>query len=102
MFSDMASGPYPIFPTAASSSIIRNLAMSLLLHNVSPEVIGQLNMYRTSGRNAVLCVCTCTRKFQKEGNKHSDADNCILTLTYTCHVGSRWYTQDFQVVTADI
>jgi hypothetical protein len=98
----MTSGPYPIFPTAAPSSIIRNLAMCLLPHNVSPEVLGQLNMHRTSGRNAVLCVSTCTRKFQKEGNKHSDADNCILTLMYTCRMGSRWYIPDSQVITADI
>jgi hypothetical protein len=76
--------------------------MSFILHNVSPEVIGQLNMYRTSGRNAVLCVNTRTRKFQKEGNKHSDADNCILTLMYTCRMGSRWYTPDSHLVTADI
>jgi hypothetical protein len=63
-------------------SLFEIFAMSLLLHKVSPEVIDQLNVYRTSGQNAVVCVCACTRKFQKEANKHSDADNCILTLIY--------------------
>jgi len=40
--------------------------------------------------------------FKKYENNPSDAENIILISMSTWHIGSRWYTPDFHVVTIDI
>jgi hypothetical protein len=37
-----------------------------------------------------------------EVSDNSDAENIILSSMCKCHMGSRWYTSDLQIVTIDI
>ena len=51
--------------------------------------------------NATLSVYV-QGNFRKYGGEHSDDEHFILTSTYKRHIGSRWYTSDFRVATAEI
>jgi hypothetical protein len=42
------------------------------------------------------------RSFIKYDNKHYDADNSILTLLYSWHMCSTWYTPYLHIVTDNL
>ena len=51
----------------------------------------------------ISCIYHCEQgRFGKYGGEHSDSDNVIVISMYKWHTGSRWYTLDFGVATADI
>jgi hypothetical protein len=41
------------------------------------------------------------KQVYKISNQHHDGKNFILTVKFTWHMGSRWYTGDLQLVATD-
>jgi hypothetical protein len=81
--------------------LIRKKVLERIRHRTVIEIITYRILKNTGFINSTLSVHVQS-SFSNYGGEHSDADNFILTSMYKWHMGSRWYTSDFRVATADI